>query len=116
MRTEAANLVEAEIWPGGDLQEMKALLEAVAQEQTLRAQQPERFEAVLAVLNAHDASSLATERLDYSAEVSTILPRLPGCHCIADFARVVREEFAAWGLPGREESFTAIANALAQLF
>lgn len=103
-----------DIFEGSNLDSMKHLFALHAAELTLRAEQPERFNAVLAVLNAHDAASLVTERLDYSAETSTILPRLPECHCAADCGRVVREEFCKWGLDGREDAFTAIANELAQ--
>lgn len=114
MRDE--NLAEAmlDVFEGSNIDDMKELIELAAAEQRLKEAMPQQFNAVLSIITRHDPSDLITERLDYSAEVSTTLSRLHECHCIADFGRVVREEFHFWGLTGHEDRFNAIANELAE--
>lgn len=106
----------ANIFEGSNLCDMADLFALDAQEQTIRAQQPERFEAVLSILTRHDPAELATERLDYAPEVGTILPLLGDCRCTADIAALLHGQFKWWGLPVKEESVTAIANDLSELF
>ena len=105
----------ADIFEGSNLSDMADLFALDAQEQTLRAEQPERFEAVLSILKRHDPASLATERADYAPEVGTILPLLGDCRCTADFAALLHSQFKWWGLPVKEEAISAIASELAIL-
>jgi hypothetical protein len=80
----------------------------------------EFYPAVEALLFRHDPMSINFEvnTDEYDPEVSTILPRLRDCSCVADVQRVLHEEFFRWfgDQAGVFERYAPIADDLWQLW
>jgi hypothetical protein len=89
--------------------------------QRLKAEYPELFDKVAALLFRHDPMSLnfGDNTDEYEPEVCAILPRLRSCHSAEEVRRVVHQEFTRCfdaDTAGPEHYYDEIAKEIWELW